>query len=589
LILPLALSLLFFCTVSYSADEEEYRYVAIDLDGPESSTQKLSPQINPSDEKAPEEVALSSEQELDKKPAPPPLRLERRRSSLLTAYTVPSEFGVQVPSLQTYGAVAKEDLSDNEKKTAWNKPSLLAFHIDRNFFAQPNIKAITCWVFLAVMGGIVPSSPSCGYVIRSIGNFTRLPNPDVPGTNPAYSQAAIAWITVSTAPVFIMAWYLGCKALFQKQSLTPPRDKLDNQPHVLKKNRAHKTLIAFLAGSSAICATVPTALLYATEKNFPLFFAITVGPFYLTWMGLYFHETLLVTDKLFQHFFYRGVSHRYKKNTLLQKIGAFKETLKTADSSFISKAFSYINKGPEQELRKEDPFVFSLFFVRNERRAESSIQSAPLLNFRMDMEDVRPSKIAPFISTLIGGAGSYTKFYIMQHVLKNAFLSMGLEEKHADTASTALSAFETPFRTILMASVQTRFLQELPKVFSLKHLNNYPCTRKIAGTTSSINAVLFSLPMVVAGLEVYKNSSASEKFFHIFPAFFNDFTFHEQTFNTYINHFLTHIFTLRPKNIKSVERMKAYVSYYADKASKWTGSFDNETLDEIYNRTQEGN
>lgn len=576
LIPSLFFSLLFFCTVSYGGDEGNY--VAIDAEGHQSPAQKLPQQ--------------TIEQESDGKSPLPPLRLERRRSSLLNAYTIDSkEFGTQVPSLQTYGAVTKEGLSPNELATAWNKPSLFAFSLDKKFFAQPDIKAIACWLFLAATCGIVPSSPACGYLIRSIGNFTRLPNPDVPGANPAYSQAAIAWITISTAPAFIMAWYLGCKALFQKQSLTPPRSKLDNQPHVLDKNRLHKTLIVFGAFSSAICAAVPTALLYDTEKNFPLFFMITVAPFYLTWAGLYFDETSLVTNQLFQRFSYRGVNSQLKKNILLQKIGAFKTTLKIADSSFVEKAFSYINKGPAQELCEEAPFIFSLFFVKSEKRAElGNIQSAPLLNFRMDMETVQSSNLAALLASLfIGGTGSYTKFYIMQPVLKNAFLSMGLEEKHADIASTTLSAFETPFRTILMAGVQTRFLQDLPKVFSLKHLNNYPCTRKMAGTTASINAVLFSLPMVVAGLEVYKDSSASEKFFHIFPAFFNDFSFYEQTFNTYINQFLTHMVTLKPKNIQSIERKKAYVSYYADKAFKWTGGFDNETLDEIYRRTQDAN
>ncbi|MDF3034043.1 MAG: hypothetical protein K0R76_997 [Alphaproteobacteria bacterium] len=511
-------------------------------------------------------------------------------------------------ALKFYPLSPYQTLSDNEKATTWDRLGTFGQAIDTTIFSSNQSRAMAAFALLGAGAGLMVSSPSCGYLMYNIADFLGVP------LSGAVTNFLICWISITTAPAFTTLLHEKAEEvgshisqLFKRTGFTPTGRKSDSRPHVIKKNWSHEILDLMAFFSASISAGTLTALLNVAENEYFVFFNITALPFYFLWQAIYFCEISSSLNQFFQKYFYLPEGTKYKKRILQEKIAHFKSAIGHQDYARLAdETFKDIEGARKKGFptNSGEPFVFSGLFLKASHRADPTISrngAASLLNFRMDMESLRPSwkeDMLGWFSIFALGIATYQKFFITQHILNDPILSvaqsLSLAGSHegAYIGSTILSGYETFFKMFALASSQKKFFIGLKEVCSVNHVNTCQWARKIAGLLCGANACLFSLPVMVAGLDLYHDDSTLSKMAYVLPVFLIDFSFYNQLLNSATNKSITYLLRackdVRWERLAKLGR-RADVSHYADEASAFiSDDADEETLEKIYNLLQEG-
>lgn len=481
-------------------------------------------------------------------------------------------------------ALVTYPISRNEK--AWDNLDRFAQSLDQKFFKPLNKKIVAGSAFCALFGAIVPH-PSCGYVIENTGNFLHVP------LSGAGSDVLVAWLTISTTPVFMQqSFNLGKRLLttiLNDPSFTPPAKDEDSQPHVFKKATAHYAAKVFTLAASSVNAAIPLILMRDAEKRFPLFFATTAVPFYFAWLENYYRVGSKNIDHLFEFYRYTARSNYQKRDILKDKIVGFKEAINKNDK-LAKNIFDVLEGRKQADFQMEDgnAFAFSMFFLRNVARMADDEGTGLLMNFKTDV-DTAPSVFADHVlewaSTFITGAGIYTRYEINQYVINGLLTELGMAQEASFAFSTSLSAFEAVYRLTSMNTAQQTYFKGLKNCVRLS--GNFPLIRKGLGMASLANGVLFSLPNLVAGLKVFETSSMISKVAFLAPSFLMDLSYYDSFFNRQYNALLTNLSSFKERNIGLMGK-RAHLNYYADRAYAHISEFDAETIEKIYHIVQKG-
>lgn len=484
-------------------------------------------------------------------------------------------------------AIEKYPLS--KKDDAWDNLNIFGQELDRRFFKPLGRKVIAGGVICSLFGAIVPH-PSCGYLIYNIGNFLNVP---ILGTE---DNLLIAWITISTTPAFAQQSFNIGKRLvsyiFKEDSFESSKDEGSSIPYFFKKNKIHYFSKALMLGSSAISASIPTILMNEAEKDNPLFFSITAVPFYLAWMENYYKTGSMNIDHLFEFYRYTGKINYQKRQTLKKKVLSFKREINKSNS-LTQNIYTVLKDSIDNDFPSDEDsvFAFSSLFLKNLNKmptANDGEGAALLINFKTDMEEDRYSMADDFIhwgSAALTGAGIYTKYCINQYVIHNLLMSWGATETEAYGISSGLSAFESFYRVATSNHIQKTYFRSFKKILS--PIGNLNPVRKFAGISSFVNASLFSLPSLVAGLSTFSQESILSKVAYLTPAFLMDLSYYDSFFNRNYNEFITNVSTVKKNNLGIVGQ-RAQLNAYADKAYHYINEFDCETIEMLYQIIQKG-
>jgi len=496
-----------------------------------------------------------------------------------------NESDVHSISLVTYPLLSQEkDLEKFSQK------------LDRNFFSSYSTKIIISSLICSLVGGIVPH-PSCGYIIDNIGNFLKVPISSV-GSN-----LLISWITISMTPVFMVQSYnLGKKSfsfLFGDRKFTSSTDsEKDIDPHFLKWSTKHYIAKGILITSASINALIPLVLMKDSEKDFPLFFQITAFPFYIAWFENYYKVGSFNIDYLFRFYGYTVKSNFEKREILKKKILIFKECI-TQDSALSQDIYHLISERKKKNFSLEDgaPFSLSLLFCRDYSRLDTDEQLDEsenfgkisfLLNFKKDFDSNSHSifdDICQWTSPFIIGAAFYSRYCINEYLLDIFLKEIGVPSDVSLITATTFSAFEAIYKATMTNYTQQSYLKSWGGLF--RKTSNFPYIRKCMNGVSLINGVLFSLPNLVAGLEVFKGYSTLTQVSYLVPQFLMDFSYYDSFFSRQYQNLFTKVSSIKEKNI-GISGKRAHLISYADKLYKDIDKFDFETIEKIYQLTQQG-
>ena len=487
-------------------------------------------------------------------------------------------------------ALSVYPLSCQNNDISWDDLNVFGQQVDQRFFKSLSKKVVGAGIFCGLFGALVPY-PSTGYVIYNVGNFLHIPVGDVA------SNLLITWIVTTTTPAFVQQSFdIGRRItshLFHGDSFSPTPENDDSIPHVFQKSKTHYALKFILTASSFINAAIPTILMRESEKNFPIFFAVMVTPFYLAWLEDYYRVGSHNIDHLFDFYSYTSRTNNYKRKILKEKIQGFKKEIQK-DDNLATKSYNLIetqikNGFPNSE---GNPFAFSNLFLRALARmseTEDGEGSPLVMNFKMDMEGYEQSwgdDLADWVSPLITGAGLYTKYYIYQTVLYGLMTEFGLSQQDAKIVSSSFAGFEALYRLLTSNYTQANYFKSFKNIFS--SINNLTPLRKSIGFASFINASLFSLPTLVAGLNIFENYSVTSKIAYLAPSFLLDLSYYDSFFNRNMNEFITNISTIKKSEDMGIIRKRAFLHSYADKALHHIHQFDVETIEKLYQILQKG-
>lgn len=492
-------------------------------------------------------------------------------------------------------AIAIYPLSSNREGRnsaySWDDLDKFGQEVDQRFFKSLSKKVIGGGIFCALFGALVPY-PSTGYVIYNIGNFLHIP------VGETASDLLITWIVTTTTPAFAQQSFNTGKRIISyiahEDPFSPTSQNDDSIPHVFQKSRLHYVLKTVLMGSSVINAAIPTILMREAEREFPMFFAVMATPFYLAWMENYYRVGSRNIDHLFEFYSYTTKLNYYKREILNEKILGFKKEIQK-DDSLAEKVYNLIQSQMKGKFSNAEgnPFAFSTLFIRNLARMndddEEDAGQALLMNFKIDMEGHESSwgdNLANWTSTFLTGAGIYTKYHINQTILYGLMAEFGMSQQDAEIISSTLAGFESCYRIATSSYTQRYYFKSLKNIFS--SVNNLTPLRKAAGVTSFINASLFSLPNLVAGLKIFENSSFTSKIAYLAPSFMIDLSYYDAFFNRYTNEVITNVSTIKKSKDMGIIRKRAFIHSYADKALQFINQFDPETIEKLYKILQKG-
>lgn len=481
-------------------------------------------------------------------------------------------------------AIVKYPIRKDEE--AWDNLDLFAESLDTQFFKPFSKKSIVAGAFCALFGAIVPH-PSCGYVIKNVGDFLHVP------LSGGGSDAMVAWLTISTTPVFAQQSFKLGQAIFRHivhdHDLSDTVKDDDSKPYVFHKTKAHYASKGALIISSFVNAGIPLILMRDAERKFPIFFAITAIPFWSAWVENYYAVGSRGIDHLFEYYRYVTKINFQKRDILKKKILGFKDAMNANDSltKDLFKAFK-VHQENQFKAQKDAPFAFSLFFLRDLNRMEEDEGMGLLINFKSDMDRTPYLSTDDFLewgSTFLTGAGLYARYQIHQHVLNDLLVELGMPPESSFITSATFSAFESFYRIGAGHYMQRTYFKNLKNMFSLT--GNFPFVRKGLGIASAVNGSLFALPNLVAGLHIFKDLSPLSQFAYLAPSFLLDFSYYDSFFNRHYNEFLTNISSFKEKNI-GIMGQRAHLNYYADKAYNLISELDVETVEKIYQIVQKG-
>lgn len=466
----------------------------------------------------------------------------------------------------------------NGSNVAWDDVNEFAQEIDQGFFKRPSRKSKAIGVVAGLIGAVVPH-PSCGYVISNIGDFLRVP------LSGPLSNALVAGITITTTPIFTQQFYAAGQKMtsyiFKEESFQDP----DHEAKFTEKNKAHYALKTTLFANAAINALIPMILMREAEKEFPMFFAFTVFPFYTAWFENAYKVGSSNLDYLFNKYAYSTKINFQKREILKKKIRALKRELRH-DDFLVQSLYKIVEEQRVNDFTATQgfPFAFSGLFLRDTVRLEDE---GEMINFKIDMESDPHSvfdNLAYWTSAALTGASTYGKFRITQFVL-DSLLKEALSEQNAFILSTTLATFEAVHRFTANHHTQTEALKSLRNIFQPQQ----DCTilRKFSGLVSATNATLFALPNVVAGLKVFSDFSALSKIAIVGPAFLTDYLYYDAFFSKNYNRCITNATTLS-KQTMSVTLQRAHLMKHANKALKFVDQFDQETIEKLYGITEKG-
>ncbi|MGV8949225.1 MAG: hypothetical protein ACOH2E_07700 [Candidatus Paracaedibacter sp.] len=391
--------------------------------------------------------------------------------------------------------------------------------VDREIF-QSTDKRVLGTALLFSLFGLVPSSPSCGYLMDNVATFLRIP-PDH-----ASATGLISYILIATTPAFARQFYdMGksiTSSLFQKASFQGAKHESGIKPKHFEKNIAHKAVNTLLTGNAFITALLPTLLMKRSEIQFPLFFGLSVAPFFVAWFENAIEGGFENSDRLFRRYFYSTVRAESIKGTLRQELKNFLAEAKS--NKELAKSVSQkIEDGRKKGLlgTKGDPFLFSCFFVKSKIQSENDPSGLTI------SKQVMSKDVALWSSTLLTGLGSYGRYLLFQSVFEELIGGMGFSPQWTTAISVTLSLAETLYRNAC-SHAQEEFFLKGTQLFSSE--KNLTILRKTASVLSYISGILFSLPSLVAGLEILKNYTLTDKIVILAPAFLLEYSSYQPFF-----------------------------------------------------------
>lgn len=505
-----------------------------------------------------------------------------------------SNSSVDLNSLQNF-IITNEDSQDivavssypiSTNKNSWDDLNKFSHNVDKKFFKNMNKKIMLGSLFCGLFGCVVPH-PSCGYVIKNIGDFLHIPISSVE------SDLLISWLTITTTPAFFQqSFNLGKRVLLHithnnDYTVTASSDE-DSKPHLIKKSMKHYISKYCLFFSASINATIPVVLMREAEKDFPMFFSLTCVPFYIAWLENYYRIGSRNIDYLFRFYNYTAKSNNEKRQILKKKINLFRKSINKSDK-LTEKIFNIISSARENDFstNEGDPFAFSSLFLRNLARMDADEGTGLLLNFKADMDANNKEKISEqifeWISTFLTGAGLYSRYSIHQFVLDGILKEVGFSPEVSFIASASLSAYESIYRATTTNYVQKQYFKSFLNIF--KSTDNLIPVRKTFGLISFVNGSLFSLPNVVAGINVFKEYSLISKISYLAPSFLLDLSYYDYFFNSQCNEVITNISSLRTSGLSG---KRSYINFYANKAYHVIDQFDSETIEKLYQIIEKG-
>ncbi len=460
----------------------------------------------------------------------------------------------------------------------WDNADEFAEQLDQGFFKGNSKKSRLAGTLAGVIGAVVPYA-SCGYVINNIGNFLHVP------LSGPLENFMIAGITVTTTPVFAQQFYSSGQKMVSYIFKEEPFQDPDSLVELIHKNKSHYALKGSLLLSAGINALIPTLLMHAAEKDFPMFFAFTAFPFYGAWLENNYKVGSSNLDYLFSRYQYTSKTNFQKRQILKNKLLAFKEEI-TRDNVLVSNLYEMIEAQRVHNFKAQDgfPFCFSGLFLRDAVRLEDE---GELINFKVDVENDPHSAFDNAMdwgSSFLTGASTYAKYSITQSVLES-FLKEVMDEEKAFIFSATLASFEALHRLTTSHYTQTQTLQSLKNLFRAPQ--NFTIVRKAGSVLSAVNASLFSLPYVVAGLDIFSEFSTLSKVAILGPVFATDYLYYNNFFSKNYNRFINNATTLKKENTNIILQ-RAHLTKHADKALKYVDQFKEEPIENLYKIIMKG-
>lgn len=488
-------------------------------------------------------------------------------------------------------AVATYPLSGGVE-IAWDNYDRYFPMLDREFFRETSKKAIAGGLVFGSFGLLV-SSPSCGYIIDKTGDFLDI------AIEGKASDVLVSWIVITTTPSFVQQSYNLGKGFVElvfneRRFVTRNIDDKEEYPKLLGKEGLHYLLYGVLGVSSVINAAIPAIMMERSEVDYPIFMAATMVPFYSAWLQKYFEIGRYNIDKSLLFYRYTSTSNYQKRQNLKNSIVKFKEHLASSDK-LANLAYSLIESRKSNEFapNNSEPFAFSLLFLKSVNRFKVNDDEAKneslMMNFKADVDIYNKASFigncADWASTFLTGSSAYTSYVITGSVLESLFLEVGISSPVSKVAAYTLSGVEALYSISSSQHIQREWLMSLKDIFTVS--DNFGVARKLIGLSSFVNASLFALPRLVAGLSALKAHSLESKIVHLAPAFLIDVMQHDWTFNRYTNECLDNLSTIKSSNIGTVLQ-RAHINKYANQAIYYIDEFDNETIEKLYVNVMHG-
>lgn len=423
--------------------------------------------------------------------------------------------------------------------------------IDRGVFANVSKRVFLSSLPFGLIG-LIPSSPSCGYLMVNAATFMGIP-PDHPS-----ASAMIAYILVATTPAFVRQFYDLGKSLttswFKEVPFTKKKNETGVKPYRFQRNIFHKCVNAVLVGNAFVTALFPTLLMKRAEIQFPVFFGLTVAPFFVAWFDNAIQGGIINADRIFTRYFYTTPQTELIKETLRHELKTFlAECKKNKDLTRRVSMEIEQQKTSGFQRGEDNPFLFSCFFVKSISQSTAYLPEIDI------QKPVMSKDTALWLSTILTGMGSYGRYILFQNVFEELLGSVGFSSQWTTGISIALSLGETLYRN-MCSYAQEEFFLNGANIFSSE--KNLTVWRKAASALSCISGLLFSIPGLVAGFSILSNYSTLDKVVILIPAFLLDYSSYQPFFKIYYDSIINDLAT---KFSCSSTNQLATIVQYAEK------------------------
>lgn len=495
-----------------------------------------------------------------------------------------------------------------------NRAALFMQRFDHSFFKKASNKTFAFQIFMALTA-ITVSNPMCALIMYSTGDALYIP------TEGPIENLAIGWILGTTAPAYMKQfWDLGKEVgefIFRENSLRylkahnfssvgssiSREDKHSFHSYASLLQKMSKTA---LLASAAVDSLIPLFLLINLETNYTVFLGITSAPFYLSWLKTTYNIGARRIDDLFDHYVHSDGESRIEKKLLMKYLKKFQKLINDENNKdYTEKVFGHLQemisskaqngRAALEGLFLEDPFGFSLFFLREARDHYNHIPSgdgvsediAKARNLADRLGAVETKKLhhkaLRSLGVLNAGISALSQYMIVESVLESGFLWWGMDPSAAYYLSAGLAVFNMVFDTITHFSLQQEAFKGYLKILSSRSYTDFLLPRKMIGLIAYINSAWFTLPFSLQALKVLDKCPAAIKYALLGSQFLNKTNSNNDFFNTSYNDQITSIllqFSKTKKPPLSVKR--ACINHFVKNAEECLRTLDKESIKLLY-------
>ncbi|MBM3468899.1 MAG: hypothetical protein FJX71_05670 [Alphaproteobacteria bacterium] len=539
------------------------------------------------------------------------------------------------PNVNQVWTPVRYRIRENRIGIYWDNQSLFMSELDARLFIQSRSKAVLGAGIFGALIGFVPSTPTTGVIMWSIGNTLGIP------PSAWQSDLMVAWIMVSTTPVFVRQFYTRgqdiASFIMGRKQFVPAKED-DSLPHINKRSKFHLAVNGMTAIAALIDASFYTGVMFLAESNFRNVAWGTGWAYLMVFFERYCAIGIQNVDRLFTKYAYDSGYGRQKREILLDQLRKTRIEM-SRNTRFVKRVYDFMHSEKnriasgvnasqryfltsalflrpytafsvsedEESLisprtpatgEPRDSFVDEVSGLREEvnilraRNAESESQVGRAMNAvtLIDRKELSPKQeFMDHLTTLLIGASWFPRVLARQYILEQVCTTLlSMDPTTAMVLAYTCAIFEVLYRNIVENDLQEVYMRSFLDIFSWDTLIDFKMLRKFVGATSFVDGGFFALANFVAAMQKFSEMSVPSplQISFLIPAFILDQGFFCNLYKEQTVAAITSAATLREGAHISLHEKRAWCTHWLEECEKFIKRADPESLGKLFDITQ---